>query len=256
MIEIRIFVEGLTERLFVEKILYNYFSNKWIRIFWISYHKKKVTSSNIQGYTNLINAPSKPTYCFIIHQCEGVGSISYQVNQLSLTTNTFDYLITLRDLSRSIPPPPIKPIDSRAKIEESVKHIKDKITDFDKNTHKIKSDKLERMEHFFAVMEIEAWFLKEIKFLIKIDDRLTPEYIKQKLDIDLYNDDVELYKKPSKDLDNIYKRVGLTYNKREDKGEEIVKYLDYDQLFTNARKDMPHLNNLIEFIENCNCITE
>ena len=53
-------------------------------------------------------------------------------------------------------------------------------------------------------MEIEAWFLADHSLFSKIDESLTPEYIKTKLGLDLINDDPEKEcRHPAKDIDNI-----------------------------------------------------
>lgn len=71
-----------------------------------------------------------------------------------------------------------------------------------------------RMQHFFAVMEIEAWLLALNSVLQKIDARLTEEEIKRILG--LTNEatlKVETYYKPTQQLKQIYESVNKKYDK-------------------------------------------
>lgn len=94
----------------------------------------------------------------------------------------------------------------------------------------------EKIKFFFAVMEVEAWFLGFKDIFTGIDSRLTNEYIKSQLNYDLDKDDPEkTYYHPAKIIGNIFQLVGKKYDKHES---------DVSSLIYPLTKD--HYNELIE----------
>ena len=69
------------------------------------------------------------------------------------------------------------------------------------------------MSLHFAVMEVEAWLLGMSSFLLKIDDRLTSEFIEGHTGIDILQDPETTYFHPAADLGRIYQSVGKSYDK-------------------------------------------
>jgi len=252
MIEIFVFVEGQTERLFIDKILQKYYASNDIHIPIFNHPARNSYIKNENEKLRKIYAnPLKPKCCFFIYDCEGVSSIPSKMSEILNklpTWRNFNYVITLRDLSKALGKTKIS-TKTHAEILEAINKIKIRILHKDGYNYKW----IDRTAHFFAVMEIEAWFLKEYSFLIKINNSLTQDNIKQKLKINLLNDDVELYPKPSKTLDDIYNLANLKYDKNKDEVIKIISMIDYKSLFTYVRKNMPHLHNFLEFIDNCNC---
>lgn len=80
-----------------------------------------------------------------------------------------------------------------------------------------------QIHFFFAVMELEAWILGMYKLFEKIDSRLTVQYIEEKLEYNLQTLDPQSYfYHPAKNLDDILKLSGSSYNKSLDQMNSII----------------------------------
>lgn len=94
-----------------------------------------------------------------------------------------------------------------------------------------------RIKLFFAIMEIEAWFLGMYNLFNKIDSILTVDYIKNKLGLDLYGSDPQKeYFKPSVQLGSVLGLCGKEYTKKKDEIESIISNMDASD-FGNAREN-------------------
>lgn len=71
----------------------------------------------------------------------------------------------------------------------------------------------EAIKFHFAIMEVEAWLLGMPKVFSSKDNLLTPNYIKQKLSIDLNCDPETTIFHPAKEMNNIYSLVEDKYDK-------------------------------------------
>lgn len=69
------------------------------------------------------------------------------------------------------------------------------------------------MELHFAIMEVEAWLLGMNGFLLKIDSRLTDDFVKETAGIDIHQDPENTCFHPAADLARIYQSVGKSYDK-------------------------------------------
>ena len=92
----------------------------------------------------------------------------------------------------------------------------------------------DRIKLYFAIMEIEAWFLGMYNLFSKIDSVLTVEYIKDKLGIDLTNSDPQKeYYRPSNQVNSIFQLCGHEYKKKQGEIESICSKMDSND-FKNA----------------------
>ncbi len=80
----------------------------------------------------------------------------------------------------------------------------------------------------FAIMEIESWLLGMQDYLLTIDRKLTTDYIKDRLGIDLSKDPEITLFHPAKELGLIYAEVGKTYNKHETDIQSIMSKLNIE----------------------------
>ncbi len=103
----------------------------------------------------------------------------------------------------------------------------------------------DRIHLYFAVMEIEAWFLAMYKLFERIDPLLTIEYIQNELGIDFKSIDPEReFFKPSKEVNDIMELIGRGYKKKKDEIEAITNSMqisDFNDAIENNR---------------CECFTE
>lgn len=93
----------------------------------------------------------------------------------------------------------------------------------------------EKISFFFAIMEIEAWLLGMKEVFTRMDARLTVDYIKEQLHIDLEHADPETtYFHPAKHLGEILHLAGRHYNKHESEISSLINLLsrsDYEALY-------------------------
>lgn len=95
----------------------------------------------------------------------------------------------------------------------------------------------DRIKLYFAIMEIEAWFLGMYDLFQKIDSLLTVEYIKRNLDIDLKSVDPQKeFYKPSDQVRSILRLCGREYKKKRDEVESICSNMDSSS-FDNATEN-------------------
>jgi len=89
----------------------------------------------------------------------------------------------------------------------------------------------DRIKLYFAIMEIEAWFLGMYNLFQKIDSLLTVEYIKQNLGIDLKSVDPQKeFYKPSDQVRSIFQLCGRKYKKKPEEIECICSNIDSSSL--------------------------
>lgn len=86
----------------------------------------------------------------------------------------------------------------------------------------------ERISFHFAIMEVEAWLLGMSQYLEHIDNRLTQEFVKAQIGINLEDDPETTLFHPAKKLDDIYGLVGLHYDKHISDVEKIMAALQPD----------------------------
>lgn len=90
---------------------------------------------------------------------------------------------------------------------------------------------------FFAIMEIEAWFLGMYDLFRKNESVLTVGYIKEKLGIDLMTTDPQKeFYRPSDQVNSIFQLCGRDYKKRQDEVESICSRMDSSD-FEAAREN-------------------
>lgn len=95
----------------------------------------------------------------------------------------------------------------------------------------------DRIKLYFAIMEIEAWFLGMYDLFQKIDSLLTVEYIKRNLDIDLKSVDPQKeFYHPYEQVKRILGLCGREYGKKAGEVEGICSKMDSSS-FDNATED-------------------
>jgi|SRR5690348_5413355 len=101
------------------------------------------------------------------------------------------------------------------------------------------------------VMECEAWFLNESTHFIKIDPALTPENILAHTGFNPVADCAESeIPHPAVLLDEIYRIVGLRWDKRRDSDiPRTINSLDYDEIFVTVREMSRSLDTFLKKLE-------
>ncbi len=228
MNKIAIFVEGKTERLFLNKLLYNRYANVLVR---------EVVLKGKNPYFQTINVSDKPGIecLFVVVEAPDLNKlltmVAYNAENL---VNNFGYIavIGLRDL---IPNKKNEKISVINVINRRIRML----------------SVWEKTSIILSVMETEAWFLYDHLVFERIDTRLSPEKIKEALGIDLEKDDPETeYSNPKKIIDSIMRLAELRYRKHEDEINRIVGNIDFNNMCSCTGKIDSFLR-LINKIDTC-----
>lgn len=226
MKRIAFFVEGLTEQLFLQKLIKEVFTENKIAIESIKIQggsKVKISFTTISAAA--ITDDTK--YYILIYDCGGEKNIKSYINEQrdNLIKSNYSKIIGIRDV----------------------------YPDFQRNEiHKLKSGlnyQLAqipiRTEFILAIMEIEAWFLSESSHFSNIDPALTIELIKEKLHFDPSVDNMENRESPASDLHCCYQLVGKEYLKKEASLSKTIEALDYAELYFNLPAKVSSLHQLV-----------
>jgi len=224
------FVEGYTERLFLEKLLTEIFGSNKIKI-----ETKKISGGrripvSITTLSTSSNSKKKDYY-ILIYDCGGDSSIrSYIGDQrASLIKTGYIKIFGIRD---------VYPDFDRSEIIKLRNGLYFKLPQKDLPT-----------KFILSIMEIEAWFLAEENHYATIDSKLTIDYIKNNycFDPSIYN--TELRDEPTNDLIKIYQLVGKSYTKTKSHIDRTINSLDYDNVYLNVRNRVNALNELVTEID-------
>ena len=184
MHKIAIIVEGLTESIFVEKLIIKMFREFYPLIVTTNIQRaKNITEINIE------NAQLNIGCYVLIYIAENYNKVISVINEYKesmINEKGYSKIIGLRDVD--IP---------RSEIE-NIKNIWDEI-----------------FQGFpisicLEIMSIEAWFLADKYLFEKLNRELTIEYIKENsvTNIDLTNNDPENYEKPIEVINSICELIG------------------------------------------------
>lgn len=223
------FVEGLTEQIFLEKLLVEIFN---LNTIVIDTKKIRGGSKNPISITQIgtTNVSNDNAYYILIYDCGGDSSIrSYIEDQRNNLLNSgYIKIFGIRD---------VYPDFIRSEIHNLEFGLYFGLPQRDLPT-----------KFILSVMEIEAWFLAEEKHYTQIDSRLTSEFIKNNYPFDPANDNAELRDEPATDLNNIYQLVGKRYKKEKLLIERTLNSLDYDNIYLTVCRRTNQLNKLIKEI--------
>lgn len=220
------FVEGLTEQLFIEKLLTEIFGKNKINIETkkIKGGTKTPISITTISTTTIFN---NKDYYILIYDCGGDSSIrSYIEDQRnSLLQAGYIKILGMRD---------VFPDFDRTEIKALQYGLYFKLPQKDLPT-----------KFILSVMEIEAWFLAEENHYATIDSKLTNDFIKDNYSFDpsIYN--TELLDEPANDLSQIYQLVGKNYTKENRRIKRTINSLDYDNIYLNVGDRINALNELL-----------
>ena len=229
MRKIAFFVEGLTERLFLEKLLRAIFAVKHIAI----------EIGRIRGGTTIpitITTISTPTitsdtkYYILIYSCGGDANVrSYiQDQRQSLINSGYQKVIGIRDVYPAL----------RAEIPMLIAGL----------YYALPQAQLPII-FILNVMEMEATFLAEHTHFSRINAGINPALIQANLGFHPQNDNMELRNMPSQDLNNSYGLVGDTYVKTDVSIDRTTNALNYAEIYFDTRGRVNSLNLLLNEID-------
>ncbi|MDP2905350.1 MAG: DUF4276 family protein [Candidatus Omnitrophota bacterium] len=208
MKKVSIFVEGQTERIFLEKLLSEYFTSG----------KLKTVSCRLIGdrLTQILELGNKinPEFYVLIYDVGGderAVSVMLERADAMINSQGYNFLFAVRDLNPELSANKNALID---KIERLFA------------TYAFRG----KVRFIFAIKEIEAWFLGDYNFFSRIHPSLTPEYIQSRTGYNLVNDNPEDYDKPAQIIDDILKLIGQRYKKKAKDAYRITHRIDYSFL--------------------------
>jgi len=230
MKKLAIFVEGPTEEIFVEKLLLEIARQNSI-VFTI----KRFSGGNECVRSPKIIQTASPTrtteyYILIYTSCNDERVVSdYKERYAGLLTSGYEMIIALRDLY------PIA-YENLERVKTSINNV-------------LISNSIPNNIHI-AVREVETWFLGEYTHFEKIDGDITLDSIQSKtgylFPLSEYEESI-LH--PAKTLDEIYNIKGYRYLKTANQVQRTVTHINYENLLTTVRNEMPSLNGFLNDID-------
>ena len=226
MKKLAIFVEGNTELIFIEKLLFEIAGP----LKKLAFTRQRARGGRYHTLTARGYPPDTTEYLVLLVDCSCDGKVKPAIRERldRLRAEGYNQVIGLRDLY---------PDFELSKYDIAKKNNDLGVTDPPAHI-------------LFAVLEIEAWFLGEWSHLTKIHTALTPEFIDANLKVNLRTVKPEQIKAPAHTLDKIYKLVGAQYKKRDGDSHRIANYLDFNELYTNVRSRIPSLDRLLTKFDN------
>jgi hypothetical protein len=226
MKKLAVFVEGLTEQLFVDRFVTAIAGKHAVAI-----EHRKVTGKRNGGELIRLFA-SGPTvgqkYFILIVDCSADNRVKSEIRDQydSLISAGYSAIIGIRDVF------PDCSYADLPRLREWLDHGMQM--------------KPFRVTFVLAVMEIETWFICEHTHFTRLDASLTPEYISSNLSFDPSRDDIQQRPTPAADLDGAYRLVGLTYKKERRCLERTLDLLDYGSLYLTVVDRVPDLMALVQ----------
>ncbi len=217
MRKIAIFTEGQTESIFTRHLLLNIVDASKMCLDCIELLKHKPTEKSFSH-----QCPEPEVYFLIVdaHGDAGVVSAIREREKELLSNSGYEKIIGIRDLYCRV----YKEL-SPGKINDEVSS---KIIEGISRTISFMVNH-EKIEVFYAVMEIEAWFLAMYRLMKKINSLLTIEYIHQQLKYDIKKIDPQIsFYKPSEELRKVLKLCNINYDKKKDEVESIMSKISVE----------------------------
>lgn len=230
MKKIAVFVEGLTEQIFICKFLLELGKKHNIEIKIQSLTGGAKSSSRVIEDITTITTFDKQRdqkFYFLIRNSNTDSRVKSDMIDgfKSLEKSGFQKIIGLRDTF-----PTDKQDISKLMRFESIGFPNDSIP----------------YNLLYAIAEIESWFISEESHFEKIDETLTLSFIQKSLNIDLVNIDIEEIEHPAELLNNIYQLAGLAYRKKERHFHRTIDALDFDLLISNCIQKSSYLKSFVD----------
>lgn len=223
------FVEGYSELLFIEKLIWKIADSKNVTIDRGSIKGGKTIPRLFEIFT-ATNVTSGDEYYVLIVNCQGDRQVKSRMieEHKRFTDQGYEKIIGLRD---------VRPDFQHSDIPRLKTHMQQ---DFDPS--------LAPAEVILSTMEIESLFLGEATHFEKIDPAITASSINARLGFDPVSDDMELRPEPAVDLTNCYAIAGKTYNKY--LVQDTINVLDFDHIHLVQPARFQSLARLVSNIDN------
>jgi hypothetical protein len=177
------------------------------------------------------NIQKNTAYYVLIYDCGGESNVKgYMMTQWQkLVENGYSSIIGLRDVFPSF---------TSEEIPRLKKGLNYQLPQNGATTH-----------IHLAVMETEAWFLGEYTHLLKVSQKLTPEFIERRLGFNPKKENMEQREHPAYDLKSVYKLADHDYTKKRSKLNSVVNKLDFNYFTHRLAGKMESLGSFVRQME-------
>jgi hypothetical protein len=226
-----IFVEGLTEELFIDRLLREI----------VTETKLQITHAELRGGGRAgprcltITAREKTSlpkeYSVIIYNSGSDSQVASDIRERyeSLVKAGYSQIVGIRD---------VRPEVSTNEIPRLRRGLR----------YRLRTQPVDPL-FVLSVMETEAWFLAECTHFLCIHENLTIPRIIQTFGFNPETEDMQVRAKPAADLSNIYGLEGYAYNKRGSNIKRTIDALDYCKIFLEHGQRFPDLDSLIALLQ-------
>jgi len=225
--KLAIFVEGQTEKIFLENLI-----GEIAGVKNISFRRTVVTGNTLTILRQESEPPENPAspYLVLLADCQNDERVKTVVlyQRPYLERANFSLILGLRDLHPN-------PLSSLQRITSKLKYG---VPTSGVATHIL-----------LAVAEIEAWFLQDQNHYRQIDPALDSTTFKARFGFDPATESAESVQEPAALLHKIYGSVGKAYRKDRKRVERTVSALDIAQVYLTLPNRLPHLRDLIAHID-------
>jgi Domain of unknown function (DUF4276) len=229
MKKLAFFVEGQTERAFVEQLIREMVNRRRLRILAFRAAGGKKSPRTIKLIHSTRPGPDQEFQVQIVESQndERVGS-DVRDNYDNLVRHGFSTIIAIRDVY-PLPSTDIPMLRRALRYKLPTKPIDPVFV--------------------LAIMEIEAWFLSDYRHYERIHSSLTLSRIKTAFGFDPSSDDMQLLPCPHNQLHAIYQLAGHRYRKRAKQVARTVKCLDYAMIYLEMIGRFPDLKALVNVLD-------
>ena len=223
--KLAIFVEGQTEKVFVERLIAEIAGAK--NVF---FETKNFSNHRMANLRQVPAAPNGERFFVLIFDCQNDEQVKSVIKERRETLESAGYalVIGLLDLyPHSLGD--VAAVRQRLTCGMPTKGVP---------THIV-----------LAIAEVEAWFLQESTHYANIDPALDVSQFKGLFGFDPTVDSAEAIEHPSKLLKDIYSTVKKTYKKKFAYAKRTVDALDVDRLCLNGALLIPSFQELLGHID-------
>ncbi len=212
MKKLAIFVEGQTERIFVEALIAHCAGNSNVQI---TSRRGNLGRKHKRIFfeVNAIEIGTGDEFFILVIDSGSDGSVTSDIKELykNMIRENYSLIFGLRDVR------PKFSLQDVEKLRRGIAATMEFILELPVQFH-------------LAIMEIEAWFLAENTHFRRFDRRLTQRKIVSELGFFPDDDVAETREDPSQDLDRIHGIVGKSYDKSSAVVSKVVGSLSYQNL--------------------------
>lgn len=220
-----IFVEGQTERIFIQRLLRSVFGEGNVHIV-----SQRVRGNGKGRDVWQYRSSSSPPFYVLLVDCGADNRVASEIlrQSMSLSNSGYECVVGLRDLHP----------ESREQLMRLRTDLNSILMATPIPCHIV-----------FAVMEVEAWFIAEHTHFTRLLPSVSTEDVVATLRLNPATDDVRSLSHPASALQDVYARGGHVYKKHEEEVRATVEALDMDALYCEVRPRVPELDELLTHLD-------